>query len=91
MVIDISAIKESCANSKTRFFAGVGEAVYIDSVFVDGKRMSDVIFVDIEHGVGIRVVKDLEGKLLVVGDEVLHELFLGKIELTWRYNDGNTT
>lgn len=91
MLIDISAIKESCANSETRFFAGIGEAVNIDSVFVDGKRMGDVMFVDIEHGIGIKVVKDLEGKAIAVEDEVLHELFTGKIELTWRSKNGNAT
>lgn len=90
MLIDISAIKESCANSETRFFAGIGEAVNIDSVFVNGKRMGDVMFVDIEHGFGIRLVKDLEGKIIAVEDEALHELFIGKIELTWRCKDGHT-
>lgn len=87
----MSAIKESCTNSETRFFAGVGEAANIDSVLVDGKRMSDVIFVDIEHNFGIKLVKDLEGKIITVGDDVLHELFIGKIELTWRSKNGNVT
>lgn len=91
MLIDMSAIKESCVNSKTRFFAGIGEAANIDNVFVDGKIMGDVIFVDIEHGIGIKVVKDLDGKLISVGDDVLHELFTGKIELTWRSKNGNAT
>lgn len=90
MLIDMSAIKESCVNSKTRFFAGIGEAVNIDSVFVNGKRMGDVMFVDIEQGIGIKVVKDLDGKAVAVEDEFLHELFIGKIELTWRCKDGHT-
>lgn len=81
--IEDSQLKDRAANSDKAFHANI-KNTGIEAVFLNGERIFDALYVDIEKGFLIKIKSDVAGKTLVVNGEIGHEVLFGDVTVKYR-------
>ena len=81
--LDGSNLVQRAVDSDKAFHVDV-RATNIKSVFLNGERIRDAFYVDLEKGFLIRIKTDIECRPVLIGGELAHEILFGDVTIEYR-------
>lgn len=84
ITLDTATLRFRALNMQGCYMSGIGNH-NIKEVLLDGKGNHSVFYCDINSGFAIVFKKGLDDRVLVVDDELVHDVFFGKVEVI--FND----
>lgn len=81
--LDDSKLIQRAADSNKAFHADV-RATNIKAVYLDGERIQDAFYVDLEKSFLIRIKTDIECKPVLINGDLAHEILFGVVTVEYR-------
>lgn len=81
--LDDSKLIQRAADSDQAFHVDV-RAANIKAVYLDGERIRDAFYVDLEKGFLIRIKTDIECKAVLINGDLAHEILFGVVTVEYR-------
>ncbi len=80
ITLDTATLRFRALNMQGCYMSGIDDH-NIKEVLLDGKGNHHVFYCDVNSGFAIVFKKGLDDRLLVVGGELVHDVFFGKVEV----------
>lgn len=80
--LDDSKLMQRAVDSDQAFHVDV-RATNIKAVYLDGERIRDAIYVDLEKGFLIRIKTDIECKPVSINGDLAHEILFGVVTVEY--------
>ena len=81
--LDDSKLIQRAVDSDKAFHVDV-RAINIKAVYLDGERIRDAFYVDLEKGFLIRIKTDIECKPILINGDLAHEILFGVVTVEYR-------
>lgn len=81
--LDDSKLIQRAADSDQAFHVDV-RATNIEAVYLDGERIRDAVYVDLEKGFLIRIKTNIECKPVLINGDLAHEILFGAVTVEYR-------
>lgn len=81
--LDDSALIQRAIDSNSAFHASAKDNT-VKAVYLDGERVHDALFADLENNFVVTIKKDINGKLIIVDDRLAHDIKFGKVTVEYR-------
>lgn len=80
ITLDTATLRFRALNVQGCYMVGIGNH-RVKEVLLGSKKNHRVFYCDVNSGFAIVFKKDLDDRLLVVGGELVHDVFFGKVEV----------
>lgn len=81
--LDDNALIQRAIDGSNAFHASVKDST-VKAVYLDGERVHDALFADLENNFVVTIKKDINGKLIIVYDRPVHDIKFGKVTVEYR-------
>lgn len=80
ITLDTATLRFKALNTQGCYMSGIGNH-NIKEVILDGKGSHHVFYCDVNSGFAIVYKQDLNGEIVVSDNELIHDVFFGKVEV----------